>query len=1171
MKLLKRLIVIGSLLLFLLLAFFLPQKIDAYEQTEAVCYSQCAAYKFVWKGDFCWDMFQSQCTISSKSAVDDAIGVVKDAVKSMASGKRKMIVDVDVVFKALAICKPLIDCLVPQLKECENTCTNVNQTYYSPNLSVGTAFSAETQPHVFYSEDRHELIFEVVNNGPGYAWDIDVTASWGHTRNRDKIVGGGGTLFTEKIPELIFLGARMSSPKDPMDSVVDFLIDESNFSGYLSKYKSDANNHYIPPVWFKSIPFTAPEGEYTKVIFNVDPNKMIPESGENDNTYIYEIDKLPTPFSLSVENLTSRRTNPTSLTEYMVSFELKNDGEDSGNAHIKWFEGDYQPGKDPIHSQEMVIQGLNKANFDHILNVDVTNGGDSCNNSQKYTLVAFDDDGFIKTRHEFYLPRYAGSISGRVDDLFGKKIVGATVTASTGQSAITDKYGSYHIRGIANLGKVTLTATHPDFSKPETKETEITFSMNIDKCRVEGLHIDGVNFILKDQDVMFNVLVKDQAGNFIPAHVLASNSDWRFEQDVNDSTALPGMQPGQYIFTISSPGYKTISQTINAVPNDQNLEFVMEKLNGRLTDGGLTVHEPRLLWQLDRGSEILSQVTATKDGKRIIIYTSKNKANTGKLYFFDLETGNKIKEISAMVATGGNSYACLDASYDGNTTALYVYDRTAGARNTRNVLKLYNSQGQEFGTTEFKPGNSAQECDVSPDGFYILPNRLMNKGLYVYTRHDIYGIKDAKESVGYSSNGDLHFTTANNIVGSCPKIGSCVHTINNTVVTDIEDVRGGGVSKIDSSQDASKIAIAEIKKVSLFFNGAKTWEKDIKIYGDEADISVSPGGKYVIYSTVLPNDSYRTVKIFTDNNIDKTPANLPNASQEDVVFVHANDRGLYFLTNKQKILKFYKVASYSVDYNPPTGVPTITENSASGLSYYQGGIFNQADAQRFDQLVEGLIYIANRSINLDMGGGKGTLHITEGTIFSVDHYRNPVLLKGQLTADFNSPVIIYALKFDRYDLELFKRKLGLFVWTNKVPSSEYFIVKNIHTKFTVKNEASKFNVAVDSGEVEIQGDKIDLEIKQGRQIIIDNNGIKETGYINFKSLAIIFGVLILLFSAILFHFRKTVIGGKIIVLLKQAGVFIWKLIKKFVPIVWKGIKSLFQLLINIFNKYAKRK
>lgn len=263
-------------------------------------------------------------------------------------------------------------------------------TYYAPNLSVGTAFSSEVHSQVFYSEDRHELIFEVVNNGPGYAWDIDVTASWRHTRNRDKIVSGGGTLFTEKIPELLFLGARIGSPKEPMDAVTDFLIDESNVSGFLSKYKSDANNHYIPPVWFKSVPFTAPEGEYTKVIFNVDPNKMIPESGENDNTYIYEIDKLPTPFSLSVDNLTSRRTNPTSLTEYMVSFELKNNGEESGNAHIKWYEGDYQPGKNPIHSQEMVIQSLNKANFDHILNVDVTNGSDSCNNSQKYTLVVFD-------------------------------------------------------------------------------------------------------------------------------------------------------------------------------------------------------------------------------------------------------------------------------------------------------------------------------------------------------------------------------------------------------------------------------------------------------------------------------------------------------------------------------------------------------------------------------------------------------------------------------------------------------------------------------------------------------------------------------------------------------------------------------------------------------------
>jgi hypothetical protein len=272
-----------------------------------------------------------------------------------------------------------------------------------------------------------------------------------------------------------------------------------------------------------------------------------------------------------------------------------------------------------------------------------------------------------------------------------------------------------------------------------------------------------------------------------------------------------------------------------------------------------------------------------------------------------------------------------------------------------------------------------------------------------------------------------------------------------------------------------------------------------------------------------------------------------------VVFVHANDKGLYFMTNYHKTLKFYKVGSYSVDYNPPTGVPTITENSASGLSYYQDGIFNQADAQRFDQLVEGLIYIANRSINLDMGNGKGTLHITEGTIFSVDHYRNPVLLKGQLTADFNSPATIYALKFDRYDLEMFKRKLGLFVWTNKVTSSEYFIVKNIHTKFTVKNEANKFNVSVDSGEVKILGEKIDLNVNQGRQIIIDkNNRIKETNYINFKSLMIIVGVLILILGVILFKYKKTKGGVLIINLLQKIGITIWKCILILLPPTWRA-------------------
>lgn len=1156
---------------FLILSFFIysPKPVSAV-QTADICYSQCIAYKFVWHGTYCFDEFEYHCTDDTGSTIKKVISFLKDVYDTLKSGS-----NIDLVFKAWFICKPLIEnCVVPHQNNCRQTCA-VEQYVYSPDLSVG---HPESSFHgAIYDKNTKQIYFKLVNNGMGYAWNIDVEATYGHTKNRDGTIQNNQQLFKEKVEHLIYLGARNGPPKTLTDNVKDFLINEALNGQYLKGFKkwlledqkSDKKDYNVPNYWIKAIPFHPIDGELNRVVFKVDSENKIAEYNELNNTFVLDIDLRPTPARFAIENFSQKLINQT-LNSFMVSFVVKNTGEENGMARVKIFEGKYEENKSPIYETEQIVIGKDVFNFDTIINLDAKKETSPyCGKTKEYTIVVFDEEG-NKTERRFSLPIYIGSVNGRVEDLFDKKVIGATIKSSSGEETTTNDSGYYHLKGITTLGKVTITATHPEFSKPESIVLNFKFVNEFDACDEGNLNFNSVNFVLKDQDVLFNVLVKDTSGNFIPAHVLASNEYWRFEQNVNGSTPLPGMQPGQYFFTVSAPGYKTIGQTINAVPNNQNLEFVLEKLNGRLTDGGLSTHPPQLLWQMERGDEILSQVAATKDGKEIMIYTTRNKENTGKLYFLNLQTGATIKVVSNTIATKGQSQACLDTSYDGNTTALYVHTGGFGmAQDTRNVVKLFNNQGNEFGMTDFQSGGGVSECDVSPDGFYILPERLINKGLYVYTRHDIYGYENSKEDVGYATNGDLHFTTANNIVGSCPKVDQCVHTINNTVVTNIGDIKGGRIFKIDSSQDASKIVFATVDKAYMFSNGSKLWEKDVKIYGDPADISVSPGGKYVIYSTSSTTQPYRTIKIFTDNNIDKTPSGLPHPGREDVEFVHANDKGLYFLTNYHKTLKFYKVGSYSVDYNP-TGVPTTTpEVSASGLSYYQNGVFNQASAQSFNDLVEGLIYIANRSINLNMGGGKGTLHITEGTIFSVDHYRNPVLLKGQLTADFNSPVTIYALKFDRYDLELFKRKLGLFVWTTKLPSSEYFVVKNIHTKFTVRNNPNDFNVAVENGQVNVLADKKEKVINSGKQITIDaKNNIKESVYFSSNIILIIIGVLLLISAGVLFYYRKTKVGSTIIKILKTIASLTWKYFKILLAWIWKMIKK---LITYLQKKYAKRK
>ncbi len=171
----------------------------------------------------------------------------------------------------------------------------------------------------------------------------------------------------------------------------------------------------------------------------------------------------------------------------------------------------------------------------------------------------------------------------------------------------------------------------------------------------------GVNFVLKDIDVLFKVTVKDKKTNqVINANLLASNKEgFRLEQEVSDHTALPGLQPGKYFFTISAPGYKTIGQTVNAVPQNLELEFFLEKLNGRPHDAGLTIQPPQLLWEKNLGEEILVDMRMTKDGKTVIFYTSKNQPNTGKLYFLESLTGNQ-KKVITTISNACQSQASID-------------------------------------------------------------------------------------------------------------------------------------------------------------------------------------------------------------------------------------------------------------------------------------------------------------------------------------------------------------------------------------------------------------------------------------------------------------------------------------------------------------------------------
>lgn len=1145
-------------------------RVWAYPQNSEVCYSQCAAYKFVWQGDYCWDMFQQNCSMGKGASIKKAISLAKDAADAARKGSISSF-SVDTVFTAWFVCKPMIEnCIAPQLASCRSTC-NYDQYYFAPDLSVGSPYANFYYHGVIYNDRDKTLTFKVVNSGKGYAWDIEAEASWGHTRNRDGQVSRGGELFKEVIPELIYAGARNGPPKTAGDIVVDFLIDESNFAEYLQDFKSDADNYDVPPVWYKTIPFTPPEGELTKIFFNVDPSQMIPERNEDNNSFVLVIDKLPTPARFEIEDFRHQLVDGT-MTDFMIDFRVNNTGEENGQARVRIFEGEYSSSKNPVYESTQVVQGLNRFNFGTIININPT-AGDYCGRSKKYTILVDDEEG-KRTEREFSLPVYVGSINGRVEDLFGKPVEGAVVSTSTGESTTVNKYGSYHLKGITNLGQVEVSAIHPEYSQVAREQVEMSLADTANPCDEGKLTFNRVNLVLKDQEVMFRVKVSDGWGNPINADVLATNADWRFETRVEGEGPLPGMQPGEYQFTIAAPGYKTVSQNVSAVPNDATLEFVLEPLNGRPTDGGLTIHEPQLLWQMDLGEEILANMTATKDGSAVMMYTHRSRPDTGKLYFLDLNSGNQRAVVNTF-ATGGNAQTSLDTSYDGGTTALLVHVNKTKQAERANKLLLFDSQGGSIGQTDLNPQKSGSLCEVSPDGFWVYPFQLLNKGLYRYSLREIMGEEYGNADMTYSAGSGFHWTNANNKVAGCSEGGGqCVETLNKNVVVSLGEIEG--VSRqTDSSQDGSKIAMITDKKAYLFGGGEKIWEKEVDVHGDSGGISVSQGGKMVIYSTVNEGEPHRSIKIFSDSNVDKTPPGSQMGRSEDVVLVHANDTGIYYAATDRKELKFYRVGSYSIEYRPqsppPTSAPPVYVH---GLSYWNNGVWNGVGGVVYYQLLPYKIYLANQTVRFDMYEPYGTLRIQEGTLFGVDVHHHPIVLKGQITAEFNSPARVYAIKFDRFDMDLFAQKLELMAGGN-LDEDEYVEIKNIHTKWEVENRENLIRVAVADGEVQVEGGELDRVVGEGRQIEIDeHNQVSESVYVTAGMVGKVVGAVMVMAGGVLVYYRKTKIGRMIIGGLKKVGWWMGRTAGKILILLGRwmgvGIKAVMRWLIRLARGVWRR-
>jgi len=482
--------------------------------------------------------------------------------------------------------------------------------------------------------------------------------------------------------------------------------------------------------------------------------------------------------------------------------------------------------------------------------------------------------------------------------------------------------------------------------------------------------------------------------------------------------------------------------------------------------------------------------------------------------------------------------------------------------------KLFNNSGSLLGEKEYDSTLSTFLCEVSPDGYFLYPFYLLNKGFYEYTRFDTEGLLDynrpSKEKVHFGSYLETHFTRQNYVFGPGGKNCSVgIRSIfGDKLIACFDDVENPIFS--DSSNDAKSIAFVGLKKVYWFLDNKKIWEKAVETRKDFLTVGITPGGQYLIYNFYSPS-CQRNVKVVKRNKfgeIDFPEQEKRCQKGEEVVYVSANDKRIFYAALDHKKLKLYQVGEYKNEYQGEETTEGQINTIISSLAKVVNSQYISLPATDFYSLEPGTLYYTRADIYLNFGKALGSLRITPFTYFSLKDQNTIILIKGQLTVDFASPLKVYAIKFDRFNLSLFEEKLNQFI-NGDLPSEEYLLVQNIHTKFIVKNEAGKINVAVEKGEVEVKGKNLTKKVIAGKQIVIDKkNNVKKSVFIpSFVFKILIFGGLITL-VVLLFVYRKTTIAKFILIILRKILFFLIFLLKELIKLMIKLIKKLIDKLLK---------
>ncbi len=820
-----------------------------YQQTFDVCYAGCFAWKVYWNQDPIWKYVQDFCTMDTTAAA-------KTLVKYAFNTVVRQSAEFGPFIQSLYCIGAIRLNLEKKLQACSSTCQN-SIWAYSADLGVaGENFGT------FYSEDKKKIQIKVFNSGNIYVPTFRVDVYSAFTRDPSCGIGEGD-----------------------WEKITSYEVPE------IAPFEIHRNELNVPREHEKLVDWEPVKNACNKIKIVVDPDNRIPEIDEingglgQNNVYTFTVNKLPKPPRYRIKDLFYEFLYDR-LDGVNLSFQVENVGEKNGHPEIEIYR---EYGPKYLYGVKQILIGK-KSSQKVTFKLKNLFRPDEPSYHLNRCLVIKVSDGSAEDIQRVCFDLMSGEVNGKVMDQKGLPVAGAKVYIPGLVSTTTDEDGFYSLKGITEIGKLTVFVSSSKYDYQLSKKIEFKRAENVFQGE-NRLLFYNVDFVFIQKPAALKIKCS------VPEFFYRLNGEYFSYQGVSESSQkeLKAISPGEYQIIIQRPGCGSYSQNITLEEGKtKQIDCYLYPLLFYQDDSGINFKAAlNELWAFDKSSdtESLKSAAISPDGSTIYLALSDYKKQSIRVVILN-DQGKKLGQI---ILPDKKHYddVYFSPSYSGKYVLIdgYLLLDRSGKIMSRNPKQGFNGRGK-----------------LSWDGSFI----CLYDGLYNSNFEPLYtgafGGPNQKKHTRCYFNESASFNSMGNIITSCQDKKNALCEVSfwdgsQKVIAALPENESPRRASISADNKKILLTAFNHKKTSdkdktVFYlnNGSIAWQKPALTEVDE--VFLSPQGNYSVILEAHGGDF--SVKI-----LDKKGNNLlkdsPNYFDSDFYAVRPTGNGIFYVRYDGKV------------------------------------------------------------------------------------------------------------------------------------------------------------------------------------------------------------------------------------------------------------------------------